>query len=252
LQIALPEPLDQLLTTRTALLDRRHAELLRPLFLGSLLAHGRRTATAWFRAGDFAADFRRGYTLLGTLGRSQVQSFAAFLFHYLRRTLDPGPRWLFALDDSPTPRYGPCVAGAGLHHHPTPGPSQQRYVYGHVWVTLAWVVRHPLWHVLALPLLADLYIRQDDLPKIDADRRPAVRTKLEQAAEQLTWTAQQLRGRDRPLWFVIDGAYPKRPVLRRARREDAVVVGRLRRAAALWDVPPAVPPGQRGRGRPRT
>jgi hypothetical protein len=27
---------------------------------------------------------------------------------------------LFALDDTPTPRYGPCVEGAGLHHNPTP------------------------------------------------------------------------------------------------------------------------------------
>ena len=32
-------------------LDLRHAEWFPPLFVGFLLAHGRHTATAWFRAG---------------------------------------------------------------------------------------------------------------------------------------------------------------------------------------------------------
>ena len=49
----------------------------------------------------------------------------------------------FAPDDTPTKRYGPCVEGAGVHHNPTPGPAGQTFVYGHVWVTLAWVARTP-------------------------------------------------------------------------------------------------------------
>jgi Transposase DDE domain len=248
----LPEPLDRLLRSLTSFLDRRHADLLEPLFLGLLLGHGRRTATAWFRAGGIAEEFRRAYTLLGTLGRGKVRTFAAVLFRRLRRDLDPGPRWLFALDDSPTPRYGPQVEGAGVHHNPTPGPAGQRWLYGHLWVTCAWVVRHPHWHTLALPLAADLYIRQQDLARIDADRRPAFATKLALAAWQIAWVAEQVQGTGRPLWFAVDGAYAKRPVLQAARRAGAVVVGRLRRDAALWDLPPAVPPGRRGPGRPRT
>ena len=248
----LPEPLDRLLRSLTSFLDRRHADLLEPLFLGLLLGHGRRTATAWFRAGGIAEEFRRAYTLLGTLGRGKVRTFAAVLFSRLRRDLDPGPRWLFAIDDSPTPRYGPQVEGAGVHHNPTPGPAHQRWLYGHLWVTCAWVVRHPHWHTLALPLAADLYIRQQDLAKIDADRRPAFATKLALAAWQIAWIAEQVQGTGRPLWFAVDGAYAKRPVLKAARQAGAVVVGRLRRDAALWDLPPVVPPDQRGPGRPRT
>src|SRR4051812_30937685 len=220
LRADLPPPLDRLIATLTSLLDKRHAELLRPLFLGLLLADGRRTATAWFRAAGIADDFRRAYTLLGTLGRAWVDTFASLLFCRLARAIDPGPRWLFAIDDSPTPRYGPCVEGAGIHHNPTPGPAHQKFLYGHVWVTLArvvrhpptparphkrflyghvgvplaWVVRPPLWHVLALPLLAALYIREKDLPRIDADRRPAFATKLAQAAGQIAWAAEQVRG----------------------------------------------------------
>jgi hypothetical protein len=158
---------------------------------------------------------------------------------------------LFAIDDTPTPRYGPCVEGAGIHHNPTPGPTQQPYVYGHVWVTLAWVVRHPRWYVQALPLRAELYVRRDDLPKIERDRRPDFTTKLQFAAEQITWIARQLGGTQQPIWFAVDGAYAKRPVLQAARQQGVVVVSRLRCDAALRDLPPEVPASRRGRGRPR-
>ena len=250
-RVDLPPPLNDLAATLTSLLDQRHAELLKPLLLGLLLARGRRTATAWFRAGCLSDDFRRAYTLLGTLGRRWIDTFAALLFSRLRDTLDPGSRWLFALDDTPTQRYGPHVEGAGRHHNPTPGPAHQHFLYGHIWVTLAWVVCHPTWNVLALPLLADLYIRADDVAKSDADRRPAFVTKLALAARQITWLAERLRGTTKPIWVVVDGAYTKRPVLSRAREQHVVVVGRLPRNAALWDVPPVVPAGQRRPGRPR-
>ena len=154
LHVELPPPLDSLVCTLTSFLDDRHAELLEPLFLGALLAHGRRTATAWFRAAGIGDAFRRAYTLLGTLGRGKVNTFAALLWDRQRCTIDPGAHWLLAIDDTPTPRYGPCVEGAGLHHNPTPGPAGSPFLYGHNWVTLAWVARHPDWHTLALPLRA--------------------------------------------------------------------------------------------------
>ncbi len=37
--------------------------------------------------------------------------------------LSDGDRVLFAVDHSPTKRYGPKVEGAGIHHNPTPGPA---------------------------------------------------------------------------------------------------------------------------------
>lgn len=49
----------------------------------------------------------------------------------------------FARDDTPAKRYGPTVQGADVSHHPTPGPTDQRFLYGHVWVTRALVALHP-------------------------------------------------------------------------------------------------------------
>src|SRR5260370_41207146 len=150
------------------------------------------------------------------LGRGRMDGYAALLFSRLRRTIDPGRHWLFALDDSPTQRYGPCVEGAGIHHNPTPGPTHQRYLYGHVWVTLGWDVRHPQWHTLSLPLGADLYIREKDVAKIDADRRPMFQSKLELAAARLDWLAEPGHDQSVPGWIVSDGGYTNRPAVNAA------------------------------------
>ena len=71
----------------------------------------------------------------------------------------PDTPLVFAIDDSPTKRYGPHVEGAGKHHNPTPGPAGSQFLYGHVWVCLARLLRHPRWGTIALPILSHLYIR---------------------------------------------------------------------------------------------
>src|SRR6267142_405129 len=85
------------------------------------------------------------------------------------RRLHPGDRLTVVLDDTPTPRWGPHVEGAGIHHNPTPGPAGEKYVYGHVWVTLAALVKHPDWGTRALPLSSQVYIRRKDIDTMAPD-----------------------------------------------------------------------------------
>jgi len=232
------------------LLHATHAWRLAPLLAGMVFARGRRTVTSWLRAGELSDDYQGYYYFLGALGR-KVKSVAGALLRLAVQTIHPGERLLFAIDDTPTKRYGPHVQGAGVHHNPTPGPAEQKYVYGHVWVTLSWVVRHALWGTIGLPLLACLYVRRVNIP--DLPRRSGVKfeTKLEQAAGLVEWLAGWLRYLGKTLWVVVDGAYIKTPFLKRALAVGATVIGRLRRDAALRSVPEPVAPGQRRRGRPR-
>ncbi len=72
-------------------------------------------------------------------------------------------RVTFALDDTPTERYGRHVQGTGVHHHPMPGPAGRPFSYGHVWVVLGLLAHRLAWVAVALPLLARLYIRQKNL-----------------------------------------------------------------------------------------
>jgi DDE superfamily endonuclease len=229
-------------------LHGRLAWRLAPLLQGALFARGRRTVASWLRAAGLGADFPAYYYFLAAVGRC-TQAIAGSLLRLALGHVGGGDRLLFALDDTPTKRYGPKVQGAGTHHNPTPGPADQKFLYGHLWVTLAWVVRHPRWGTLGLPLLAWLYVRAKDVPEIPARAGWAFRTKLELAARLVTWLVGWVRYLDKALWVVVDGGYAKAPFLKPALRAGAVVVGRLRKDAALRDVPPARRPGQRGRPR---
>jgi hypothetical protein len=148
-------------------------------------------------------------------------------------------RLVFGIDDTPTPRYGPLVQGAGVHHNPTPGPAGGPFVYGHVWVVLGLLATHPLWGVIALPLLARLYVRKKDRATIDEPHRPAFATKLELAVGLVRWARCRLGFLGRPLWVVADGAYAKSAFLKPLIALGVVVVSRLRKDAALWSVPVA-------------
>jgi hypothetical protein len=245
----LPPLLSAWLGDLAAALDPRSAPRLLTLFVGALFARGRRTVTAWFRAAGVADEFRPAYAALWAAGRRAEGLAYGLLARVLRPLLRqaPGERLLFGIDDTPTARYGPQVQGAGIHHNPTPGPAGARFVYGHVWVTLAWLAQHPLWDTLALPLRALLYVRARDVPRLAQAYPWEFRTKLELAAELVRWLTVWLGQTGKALWLAVDGAYAKRPFLKPALALGVVVVSRLRRDADLRGLPPAVRrPGQRG------
>ena len=221
------------------------------LLSGILFAVGRRTVASWLRGAGVTQRWKAYYYFISMLGRKS-ESTAKRLLELALDRLPSGPRLVFALDDTPTKRYGPQVEGAGIHHNPTPGPADSKYVYGHIWVTLSLIVRHPLWNTIALPILAKLYIRAKDIGKLPRYYRWPFRTKLQQAAELIGWAASEAARRGKRLWIVADGFYAKRPVFKAVRKSAAVLVGRLRKDAALWTLPPALKKGQRrGRGQPR-
>ena len=230
-------------------LDRRSAPRLFLLFQGALFATSRRTVTSWFRAAGIRRDFRPAYNALWAAGR-RAEALAHRLLCLALKPLMrhvPGDHLLFAIDDTPTARYGPKVQGAGIHHNPTPGPAGEKFVYGHIWVTLAWLARHPAWDTLALPLRALLYVRAKDVPKL-AKRYPwTFRTKLELAVELVRWLCVWLGGVGKQLRVVVDGAYAKRPFLKPVLALGVVVFSRLRHDANLRTLPPTKRrPGSRG------
>jgi hypothetical protein len=246
----LPQEVAAFLTPLALALDARQRDRLAALVSGLLFAKGRRTVTSWLRAAGLGQDFRAWYGLVYRIGRRAERLARGLLVRVALPLLARQQRrLLFALDDTPTRRYGPCVEGAGVHHNPTPGPAGQQFVYGHVWVTLAWLAQHPLWGAIALPLRACLYVRRKGVALLPPWYGWEFRTKLEQAAELVQWLARWVGWLGRPLWLACDGAYAKRPLLRAARRAGVVVVSRLRKDAALRTLPLPKRPGP---GRPPT
>jgi hypothetical protein len=249
----LPVALVAWITALAATLDARQQARFVRLCTGLLFARGRRTVSSWLRGCGAGGDYKRYYYLLGSVGR-KTRVIARALFRILMTRLpaeDLDTPLVFAIDDSPTKRYGPKVEGAGKHHNPTPGPAGSKFLYGHVWVCLARLVRHRLWGTIGLPIVSHLYIRAKDVGWMAAYYGWRFQTKLELAAAQVEWLVQQLGADHPPIWVVTDGAYAKRPFLKRVLAAGATVISRLRCDAALRTVPEVPAPGQkRGRGRP--
>ena len=233
-------------------LHARNRWRLPVLLVGILFANGRRTVTSWLRAAGISDDFDDYYYFLAVVG-CKTKSIATQMVVLLLRTLPLPERLLLIIDDSPTKRYGPKVEGADIHRNPTPGPADQAYLYGHIWVTISLALRHPQWGTLALPLRAMLYVRKQTMATIPPWRHWRFATKLQLAARLVEWIVPLLKKTGKTIWIVVDGGYTKRPFLRRVLKlSNVVVVGRLRKDAALRDLPPKLKRGQRrGRGRPR-
>ena len=211
-----------------AALDRRSSPRLALLFLGAVLARGRRTVTTWIRAAKLSGQYQPCYIAVAAAGKRADRIARRLLTEVVTPLLKGATRLTLALDDTPTKRYGPHVQGAGIHHNPSPGPAGSSYVYGHVFVVLALLVNHKAWGMIALPLLAKLYVRKKDLPAIDLKHRPAIRTKLGLAVEMLRWAKPWLGLLKVPVWVAADGAYAKKELLNPAKALGMTVVSRLR------------------------
>jgi hypothetical protein len=233
-----------------AALDRRSAPRLALLFLGAILARGRRTVTTWIRAAGLSGRYQSCYVAVAAAGKRSDSIAARLALEVVKPLVKGTGRLTLAVDDTPTKRYGPHVQGAGIHYNPAPGPAGSPYIYGHVFVVMGLLVAHPSWGAIALPLLARLYVREKDLPGIDPKHRPVFRTKLELAAELLRWAKLWLGLLGKPIWIVADGAYAKADFLKPAKSLGITVVSRLRKDAALRSLPGPRPAGKRGR--PRT
>jgi hypothetical protein len=237
-----------------ACLDGRIAFRLAIIVAGMCLADDRRTASAWFVAAGVQDDWDRFYDCLISVGRTS-QKLATAVLGLIVQKFAPGllDRITVGIDDSPTARYGKHVEGAGVHHHPTPGPADGEWLYGHNWVTLAWLATHPAWGIIALPLRSLLYVREVDVPKLVDKYDWEFCTKHQLGVELLTWFMTALRafGVKAKVWLAVDGAYAARPFLLPVLALGIVVVSRLRKDACLFDVPPEGSHGNRIYGQHR-
>lgn len=219
------------------------------LLLGALFAGGRRVVASWIRSAGVSDDYQDYYFFLQSVGRRWKDLGARLLVLVLARVSKDQQRVLLAIDDSPTKRYGAHVQGAGIHHDPTPGPSGNAFCYGHVWVTLAVIVRHSFWGTIGLPIFSWLYVREQDVPQLPKRFRWTFQTKLEQAADLVIRAAKLLQHHGKQVWCVADGAYAKRPFVQPLMTLGVTLVGRLRKDSSLYDLPPIETAQRRGRKR---
>lgn len=232
-----------------AVLHQRSAWRLALLIAGIVFANGRRTITSWLRAAGIGDTYEAFYYFIGALARKSEVLATVLLEIVMKRVLTNDTRVLMALDDSPTQRYGPKVQGAGIHHNPTPGLGKAKFLYGHVWVTLSVLVRHGSWGTIGLPVWARMYVRAKDITQLPAAYQVRFQDKLQQGAELVQWASECCKRLGKALWVVTDGGYTKQRFIKPILAAGVTVITRLRKDAALYDLPPQVKNPTQGRPR---
>jgi hypothetical protein len=251
-KVPLVEPMLAFAGAMARALHAQSAFRLVIIMAGMMLANDRRVAAAWFSAAGVRDDWDRFYDCLISVGR-KVSWLALPLVRAVVQKFDPGPEGHLTLggDDSPTKRYGRHVEGAGVHHNPTAGPADGEWLYGHNWVSLCLLCRHPLWGVIALPLLSKLYVRAKDIAKLNDKYGWEFQTKHQLLVTLVTWFVEIVRALKMKcrIWLAVDGAYAAKSVLQPLVQQGVVVFSRLRKDAVLFDLP--AEPKEKRRGRPR-
>jgi hypothetical protein len=233
----------------SSVLHQRCAWRLAVIIAGIVFAKGRRTVTSWFRSAGITRRYKAFYYFIGSIGK-KTETVAEVLFEFMAGLIYKNQRRiLMGIDDTPTPRYGPMVEGAGVHRNPAVGPDGAEFVYGHVWVTLSALFRHKLWGTIGLPLLAKMYVRAKDIANVPKHYHIQFENKLCQAARLAQWACQCCKRLQKELWLVTDGGYTKAGFLKPAIAAGATIVSRLRSDACLYE--PLKPAAKHKRGRPR-
>jgi len=232
-----------------SVLHQRSAWRMSIIIAGIIFAKGRKTITSWFRAAGITERYKAFYYFVGSIGQ-KTEIIATVLFEIMIKLVYKNQdRVLMAIDDSPTKRYGPKVAGAGIHRNPTVGPDGAKFVYGHIWVTLSALTRHKLWGTIGLPLLAKMYIRVNDVKSVPRACKIRFQNKLVQAAGLVKWAQKCCKRLEKQLWIVTDGGFTKAGFLKPVIKMGVTVITRLRKDAALHAL--VKPVKKRKRGRPR-
>lgn len=229
----------------STVLHQRSAWRLGAILAAMLFSEGRKTITSWLRAAGINRCYKAYYYFIGSLGKKTENIATELLKIMIHRIYKNTNAVLMAIDDSPTSRYGPKVAGAGIHRNPTPTPDGRKFVYGHVWVTLSTIARHKDFGTIGLPLLAKMYVKAKDVKSVGL----AFKSKTEQAVELAKWAYRCCENFEKRLWIVTDGGFTRESFLKPAIKVGIVVVTRLRKDAVLYGE--VKQPKKRKRGRPR-
>jgi hypothetical protein len=231
--------------TLSCVLHQRSAWRLAVILAAMLFAKGRKTITSWLRAAGINRCYKAYYYFIGSLGKKTENIATELLKIMIHRIYKNTNTVLVAIDDSPTSRYGPKVAGAGIHRNPISTPDGRKFIYGHLWVTLSAIARHKNFGTIGLPLLARMYVKAKDIKNAGL----FFQSKTEQAVELSKWAYNCCKSLQKRLWIVTDGGFTRASFLKPVVKTGAVIVTRLRKDAVFYAE--LKQPKKRKRGRPR-
>ncbi len=221
----------------------RHAQVL---WLGAILAPGKRTVTSCLRIVGLAGEHRFvNYHRVLSRARWNSRKASRLLLGLLVRRFVPQGPIVLGIDDTIERRRGKHIQAKGIYRDPVRS-SLSHFVKasGLRWVSLMLLAPVP-WaaRTWALPFLTCLAPSERYMQKHRKRHKPV----LTWARQMIFQTQRWLPNRD--LGVVGDSAFSALEWLHALVRQNVTVVTRLRLDAALYEPAPFRPPGTNGRPR---
>src|ERR687886_2321133 len=227
--VPVPPVLATLIGRLAAAVPGRARATFTELLIGAAVTRGGHVTDAILAIG-LSRSWTPSYWLLER-GRWSWLSVWRALLGLLEGLFSP-PVWHVVVDDTVVERISAGAPGSLIHHNHGAKPNRPRFLRGQGWLCLAAVVEQGF-RVGAVPLMLRLV------------RRGTNRGKLRSARFLLHLLGSRL-GRVRVL---LDAWFMRAWLIERTLAAGHMVIGRVRRDLALYEVPR--PPRRRRRGRPR-
>src|ERR1700744_5241797 len=202
----------------TAAVPARARATFLDLLLGAAVSKGGHVTDA-ILAGGLSRGWSTYYWFLERGRWSWLRLWAALL--EVLTTLFRPAVWYAVIDDSVVERVSTAAPGSLVHHNHNAKPNRPKFLRGQGWLCLAAVIERNDFAVGAVPLLLRLV------------RRGTNRGKLRSAGLLLHLLGQRL-GQVRRL---LDAWFMRAWLIQRALGAGHTVIGCLRRALALFEVP---------------
>jgi len=217
------------------------------LFTGAVLVRGRHTVTRMIVSAGIRASHHARFHRFFSKARWEMDHLWRGLVKLIDRSLIPeGTVVRVGVDDTAQRKTGAKIYGVGMVHDNRPAARKGWDLsWGLTWVVTTIMVELPIWrkHVFALPVCARLYRKK----KVCRRGKCRFRTKSMLALEMIEKLVWWLPGRK--FLLHVDGGFATGSLLREL-PANVEVIGRLRRDAALYKLPPKRC-GKRGRPRRR-
>ena len=114
-------------------------EHFKSMLTSTLLSRSKRTVTTAVRLSGLIRSFSNVHRFVSRYVwdvEQLARSILSLILHYLPAHVP----LIFAIDDTNVRKTGPKIFGRGLHFNHTAKGDQPKYIFGHNWVTLGFLV----------------------------------------------------------------------------------------------------------------
>ena len=203
---------------------------------GILIGGPRKTITAGIRLHDLKCHFSNIHRFVGKY-KWDISKLTANLFKMLKKYLPISKEFVFVMDNTLVPKYGPKIFGRGRHRDHAAKTNTSQYIMGHNWIILGLLHNCRLFSKwICFPLSARLYTSKKFL-----DERESYQKLITIATEMVKHIKSIVKEH---LTLVADGFFAKKELVKYCIDENIAFISRIRSDAALFEMPSPNPIGR--------